>query len=66
MFSAVAASSQTDSAALFSNLGTCVDIYAPGQNVTSASSTDDVSAVAVSGTTIAAPLVAGAFLLNVW
>jgi serine protease len=55
----VAASTSSDSAALFSNQGACIDIYAPGLSVTSAGAATDSDVTVVSGTTIAAPLVAG-------
>ena len=45
--------------ASFSNFGDCLDIYAPGYNIISASYQDDTSAVANSGTSMAAPHVAG-------
>ena len=43
----------------FSNFGSCLDVYAPGHNITSASHKDDVSTVVKSGTSMAAPHVAG-------
>lgn len=55
----VAASTGTDTAALFSNQGPCIDIYAPGLSVTSASAVNNSGSIVVSGTTIAAPLVTG-------
>jgi subtilisin family serine protease len=53
----VAASDRTDTKASFSNIGSCVDIYAPGVAIKSAwinSSTNSIS-----GTSMAAPHVAG-------
>lgn len=43
----------------FSNFGDCLDIYAPGYQITSASHLDDTSVRQMSGTSMAAPHVAG-------
>ena len=43
----------------YSNYGKCVDIYAPGVNVTSAMDTDDLATITASGTSMAAALVSG-------
>ena len=43
----------------YSNQGPCLDIYAPGNGVVSLSNADDVSARSMSGTSMAAPHVAG-------
>lgn len=56
----VAASSATDARASFSNWGTCVDIFAPGQLVTSAGHGSSSATAVMSGTSMAAPVVAGA------
>ena len=45
------------------NGGECVDIFAPGQNVTGASHTCDTCSIVYSGTSMAAPIVAGAAAL---
>ena len=61
----VSASEATDVRAPFSNYGTCTDIYAPGTDIWSASITDDNGVpsdgyvVALDGTSMAAPMVAG-------
>jgi len=56
----VNASTNTDARASFSNYGTCSDIFAPGQNITSAWMTNDTATNTISGTSMAAPHVAGA------
>jgi serine protease len=55
----VGASSAGDALALFSNVGSCVDIIAPGQSIRSASSIDDTTSVIKTGTSMASPHVAG-------
>ena len=45
------------------NYGSCVDVFAPGQGITSAAHTGDNSYVPKSGTSMAAPIVAGAAAL---
>lgn len=62
----VAASDETDQRAGYSNHGSCVDLYAPGSQIVSASRTGDGSATA-SGTSMASPHVAGtaALILSV-
>jgi subtilisin family serine protease len=47
----------------FSNYGPVVDVFAPGSDVRSAWKTSDASYRVVSGTSMAAPLVAGAAAL---
>jgi len=56
----VGASDESNNRASFSNWGTCLDIYAPGTRIPSASSRDDTSIVSMSGTSMATPLTAGA------
>ena len=53
----------TDARASFSNYGTCTDIFAPGQNITSAWNTSDTATNTISGTSMATPHVAGAAAL---
>lgn len=53
----VAASTSTDARASFSNRGTCVDLFAPGVDITSAWLNNGVNTI--SGTSMASPHVAG-------
>jgi subtilisin family serine protease len=59
----VNASTQTDARASFSNIGTCTDIFAPGQGITSSWSTSNTATNTISGTSMATPHVAGAAAL---
>ncbi|KAF8060579.1 Extracellular serine proteinase [Scenedesmus sp. PABB004] len=58
---AVGATTRTDARAAFSNFGTCVALFAPGNDVPSLSHLSDTSTapVVLSGTSMAAPAVAG-------
>jgi subtilisin family serine protease len=56
----IAASTQADAMASFSNGGTCVDLIAPGQNITAAWSTSNTATNTISGTSMASPHAAGA------
>ncbi|MEM9456747.1 MAG: S8 family serine peptidase [Myxococcota bacterium] len=55
----VGATSTNDSQASFSNYGSCVDMFAPGVNITSALSGSNNQTGNLSGTSMAAPHVAG-------
>lgn len=56
---AVAASSRDDQSTSFSNIGSCTDIYAPGNGILSAGSSCDSCTARKSGTSMACPHVAG-------
>ena len=53
------ATTSSDARASFSNFGTCVDLFSPGVNITSAWATSDTAANTISGTSMATPHVAG-------
>jgi subtilisin family serine protease len=55
----VGATTTTDARASFSNFGTCVDIFAPGNNITSSWRTSDTATNTISGTSMATPHVVG-------
>jgi len=55
----VGSTTNTDARSSFSNYGTCVDIFAPGSNITSAWYTSDTATNTISGTSMASPHVAG-------
>ncbi|MBP2477400.1 subtilisin family serine protease [Crossiella equi] len=59
----VGATDTNDNKASFSNYGTCVDIFAPGVNITSAWKDNDSATNTISGTSMATPHVAGAAAL---
>lgn len=59
----VGATEDTDARASYSNIGTCVDIFAPGTDITSAWYTGDTATNTISGTSMATPHVAGAAAL---
>jgi hypothetical protein len=60
---AVAASDINDVKASYSNWGSCVALWAPGSNIASAGRASTTAVVAMSGTSMAAPHVAGAAAL---
>ncbi len=59
----VGATTNTDARSSFSNFGTCVDIFAPGSNITSSWNTNDTATNTISGTSMATPHVTGALAL---
>ncbi|GGK07421.1 hypothetical protein GCM10010123_41690 [Pilimelia anulata] len=59
----VGATSRNDARASFSNYGTCLDIFAPGDNIPSASHSSDTGSATMSGTSMAAPHVTGVVAL---
>lgn len=59
----VGATQSNDARAWYSNYGTCLDIFAPGSGITSSYNSSDVATAVLSGTSMAAPHVAGAAAL---
>ena len=59
----VGATTNTDAKASYSDFGPCVDFFAPGSNITSASWLTDTGTATMSGTSMASPHVAGAAAL---
>jgi len=55
----VGSSTNADARSSFSNFGTCVDLFAPGSNITSAWNTSNTATNTISGTSMASPHVAG-------
>ena len=59
----VGSTSSNDARSSFSNKGSCVDIFAPGSSITSSWYQSDTDTNTISGTSMAAPHVAGAAAL---
>ena len=59
----VGATTRSDRRSSFSNFGSCVDLFAPGSDITSAWYTGNRSTNTISGTSMASPHVAGAIAL---
>ncbi len=57
------ATTRSDGRAGYSNYGSCLDLFAPGSNITSASHTSDTGTATMSGTSMASPHAAGAIAL---
>ncbi len=59
----VGATDNTDTRGSFSNFGSCLDIFAPGVRITSASQSSNTATKTMNGTSMASPHVAGAAAL---
>jgi subtilisin family serine protease len=59
----VGSTTSSDARSSFSNFGTCLDLFAPGSSITSAWYTSTTATSTISGTSMAAPHVAGAAVL---
>jgi serine protease len=59
----VGSTTSTDARSSFSNFGSCLDIFGPGSSITSAGISSTTASAVLSGTSMAAPHVAGAAAL---
>ncbi|GGB78189.1 peptidase S8 [Knoellia flava TL1] len=59
----IGSTTNTDARSSFSNIGSCLDLFAPGSNITSAWHTGNTATNTISGTSMATPHVAGAAAL---
>ncbi len=59
----VGSTTNTDARSSFSNIGTCLNIFAPGSSITSAWNSSDTATNTISGTSMATPHVVGAAAL---
>ncbi|MBI3171909.1 MAG: S8 family serine peptidase, partial [Hydrocarboniphaga effusa] len=59
----VGATTTSDARASFSNYGTCLDLFAPGDTITGANYSNNTGSTSMSGTSMASPHVAGALAL---
>ncbi len=59
----VGATTTSDNRASYSNVGSCVDIFAPGSGITSSYNSSDVATAVLSGTSMSSPHTAGAAAL---
>ncbi|ADD39942.1 S8 family serine peptidase [Stackebrandtia nassauensis] len=59
----VGSTAESDGRSSFSNYGRCLDLFAPGSNIVSSANSGDSGQATMSGTSMAAPHVAGAIAL---